>query len=127
HYAWPTQNSHGINGTQEVRWHGCGALRWQPLLFGAQTAFRAHNAVFENGTVRPSGAKKHCEVWWHIKLPYLATYLRLSPAVEVGGGDLIGFAVSPDGGRSLHPFYWKTGVPPKLIDFGTEEGPTIRG
>jgi hypothetical protein len=127
HYTWPTANTNGINGTQEVRWHGCGALRWNPLEYGAQVAWRAHNAVFENGGVRPSGVRKHCEVWWHIKVPYLATHLRLCPAVDVGGGDLVGFSVSPDAGRSLHSIYWQSGSPPKTIDNGPGEGPSVRG
>ncbi len=126
-YVWETGDQHGINGTQAVRWHGCGALRWQPLLLGDAAAWSSANAVFENGTLRPTGAKKHCEVWYHIRLPYLATYLRLNPAVDVGGGDLVGFAVSPDAGRSLHSVYWKSGEPPKLITHGLEEGPSIRG
>jgi hypothetical protein len=125
-YAWETAGS-GINGNQAVRWHGCGALRWQPLELGAAGAWRSANAVFENGTVRPAGAKKHCEVWWHIKLPYLATYLSIHPAADLGGGDLLGFAVSPDAGRSVHSLYWKAGDPPKQILNGPGEGPSVRG
>jgi hypothetical protein len=129
-YVWGTERGDGINGSQPVRWHGCGALRWQPLLLGESAAWRSANAVFENGTVRPSGARKHCEVWWHISLPYLATYLRLHPAVDLGGGDLLGFAVSPDAGRSLHSFYynWRTpGATPKLISLLPGDAPSIRG
>jgi hypothetical protein len=126
-YVWPTPSLGNTNGGHPVRFHGCGCLRWQPLLWGEAVAARAHNAIFENGTVRPSGAKKHCEVWWHIRLPYLASYLRLNPAVDVGGGDLIGFAVSPDNGRSLHPLHWASGAPPKLLSYGPKTAPSIRG
>ena len=126
-YVWDTPDSNGINGTEAVRWHGCGALRWQPLLLGKDAAWSSANAVFEDGTVRPTGAKKHCEVWWHIKLPYLASYLRINPAIDAGGGDMIGLAISPDAGRSLHPIYWKPAAPPKLITVLPGDTPSIRG
>ncbi|MCZ7646005.1 MAG: transglutaminase-like domain-containing protein [Planctomycetota bacterium] len=120
HYVWP---AHG----KDVRWHGCGALRWQPLLLGAEAACEHAHAVFEDGTLRPSGAKKHCEVWWRVKLPYLASHLHLNVAADTGGGDLLGFSLSPDAGRSRHSFYWKPGAPPKLITVGSADSPGIKG
>jgi hypothetical protein len=140
HYVWPTLRTDGIAGGQPVRWQGCGALRWKPLTHGRQAACSAHNAVFENGMLRPAGANKHCEVWWRIRLPYQATYLRLMPVVEACGSDLICFVVSPDAGRSVLPLHNKNGVPPKIITHGPRElpaneppdgsapeGPSIRG
>lgn len=127
HYAWPA-TADGRAGTgQDVRWHGCGALRWQPLLFGKDAAWQSANAIFEDGTVRPTGAKKHCEVWWHVKLPYMASYLRLNVAADTSGGDLVGFSISPDAGRSLHNIYWESGSPPKLLSFGPNDVPGIKG
>lgn len=127
-YVWPVKSEHGSAYAGDgVRWHGCGAMRWQPLLFGATTACEHANAVFEHGGVRPAGAKKHCEVWWHVKLPYLASYLRLNVAADVGGGDLLGFSLSEDAGRSRHSFYWKSGAPPKLITVGPGDVPGIKG
>jgi len=126
-YMWPSSRTESINGGQAVRWHGCGALRWQPLLYGESVTHSAHNAVFEGGTLRPSGAKKHCEVWWHVKLPYLASYLRLNVAADTGGSDLIGFALSSDAGKSLHPFYWKAAAPGKILELNSSNEPGIKG
>lgn len=83
---------------------------------------RAHNAVFENGTVRPSGVKKHCEVWWHIKLPYLASYLRIGSGSDSGGGggDMIGLSVSPDGGKTMRTIHCG-GSLPNLVDLMPSE------
>jgi hypothetical protein len=90
-------------------------------------AWSAANAVFEDGTLRPAGEKKHCEVWWHIKLPYLATYISFNVAVDCAGGDLFGVAISPDAGRSLHPIYWKAGPPPKVLTVKPGDVPSVRG
>lgn len=132
HYLWPrppAANPGGnFNGVEAVRWHGSGCLRWQPLLWGQEVTWSAANAIFENGTVRPSGPKKHCEIWWHFKLPYLASYLRLNVAMDSGsGGDLVGFAVSPDAGRCLKPIHW--GPPQGRLDLtvSPKEAPSIRG
>ncbi len=65
-----------------------------------------------------SGVSKHCEVWWHIKVPYLITYLQLAPVVEASGSDLFGLSVSPDAGKTMLPLHWKNGAPPKLITHG---------
>lgn len=127
-YVWTPKSEKGIAyGGDGVRWHGSGALRWQPLLYGKDAACEHANAIFEDGTVRPTGAKKHCEVWWRIKLPYLASYLRLNVSADAGGGDLIGFSISPDAGRSRHNFHWKAGVPPKLITVGPNDVPGVKG
>lgn len=125
HYVWPHRDD--TFGSQVVRWHGCGALRWQPLLHGAAQAESAAFAVFEDGTLRPSGSRKHCEVWWRIQLPYLATYLRVNMAADAGGSDLIGLAISTDAGKSLHPFHWAHGAPPKLLQLLPSQTPSIRG
>jgi hypothetical protein len=127
-YVWPGASSDGINAGQEVRWHSAGAMRWQPLQFGNAVTFSAANAVFDKGTLRPSGVNKHCEVWYHLRLPFIATYLRLAPFVEAASNDLVGFAVSADAGKSVCPIHWANGAPPKLLTFGNKaEGPTIRG
>ena len=105
-YVWPTPNSTGhTNGGLPVRWHGSGALRWQPLLFGEKVVHKADNAIFENGTLKPRANKTHCEVWWKIKIPFLASYLRLGMAADMGGGDMMGISISPDNGKSLHNLY----------------------
>lgn len=139
-YLWPNSRNASPAGDQPVRWHGCGALRWQPLLYGEKVTWRADNAIFENGTLRPAGVHKHCEVWWHFKLPYLATYLQITPVVENAGAATIGIAVSADAGKSMHTIHWKQGEPPKFILHGPGEmvvgdaaqkepaaGPSIRG
>ncbi len=77
--------------------------------------------------MRPTGARKHCEVWWHIKLPYLATYLRMNLAADVGGGDLVGLSISEDAGYTRHPIYWQAGMPPTVLENGLAEGPSVRG
>jgi hypothetical protein len=120
-YVWPTARIDGIGGGQPVRWAGCGAMRWHPLLYGETVAYRADNAVFDKGMLRPSGVNKHCEVWWHIKVPFQITYLRLMPIVEATGSDLFGLAVSPDAGKSILSIHWKNGIPPKLITHGPPE------
>jgi len=101
--------------------------RHPPLLWGQEVTWSATNAVFENGTVRPSGPKKHSDIWWHFKLPYLASYLRLNVAMDTGsGGDLVGFSVSPDAGRSRHAIHW--GPPQSRLDLtvSPKEAPSIR-
>ena len=125
-YVWPTESSNGINGTQPVRWQGCGAMRWQPLQHGVEQTWSASNAVFENGTVRTTGNRKHCEVWWHIKLPYLISYLSIQSEFATEGGEYIGFAISGDAGRSLRPVYWQQAPPPKLLTVGPTDVPGVR-
>jgi len=127
-YVWPTPKStKQTNGGFPVRWHGCGCLRWQPLLFGDKVVHKANNAIFENGTLRPIGNKAHCEVWWKIQIPYLATYLRIGTAVDIGGGDMLGISISPDTGRSLHNLYWGSNHPPKVIELNPRSSPSING
>ncbi len=130
-YMWPAARPNnvdsGISGQDPVRYHGCGHLRWKPLEYGEQVTCETHHAVFENGTVRPSGAKKHCEVWWKIKVPYLISYLRIGAAADQGGGDLIGFSVSPDKGKSFHTIHWSAKNLPKLLTLSPSDSPSLRG
>jgi hypothetical protein len=130
HYMWPSKPANGAAslGTQPVRWHGSGCLRWQPLQWGEKAALSSVNTIFENGTVRPCGPRKHAEIWWKIQVPYLASYIRISAAMDTGsGGDLIGFSISPDGGKSRHGVYWG---PPKgrlEVVVPPSATPSIRG
>ncbi len=127
-YVWPTPNSpKQTNGGQPVRWNGSGCLRWQPLLFGDKVVHKAHNATFENGTVKPKANKAHCEVWWKIQIPYLASYLRLATGVDIGGGDMLGISISPDNGRSLYNIHWGSNHPSKVIDLNPRSAPSING
>ncbi|MCK6471782.1 MAG: hypothetical protein L6R28_08545 [Planctomycetes bacterium] len=132
HYVWPSHKGNAVDnniaGDDAVRYHGAGHLRWQPLQYGADVACEVHNAVFERGTVRPSGPRKHAEVWWRIRVPYLATYLKVEAAMDKGGGgDLVGFAISPDAGKSAHGIHWG---PPKgrvMITLPPTQAPSLRG
>jgi hypothetical protein len=90
-----------FNSDKPVRTHGTGALRWQPLIYGEKATAWADNAHFENGTVRPSGNNKHCEVWYEIKVPYYISYLFLEGYVKGGGSDYVGISISADGGKTL--------------------------
>ncbi len=92
-----------FNSDKPVRTHGAGALRWQPLLTGADAAIAANNAHFENGTLRPIKNNAHCEVWYEIKIPYFVSYLFLEGFVKGGGSDYVGFAISCDGGKTVTP------------------------
>jgi len=93
-YMWPAR------GGPAVRWHGSGALRWKPLQYGAAAACDARNAKFENGCLRPAGPHDFCEVWYHFKLPYLASWISVAYDVVGGGGDHFGLCLSADGRRS---------------------------
>ncbi len=125
-YVWPTTDTSGSNGGQPVRWQASGAMRWNPLQHGATEAWSATHAVFEGGTVRTAGCRKHCEVWWHIKLPYLISWLSIQSNFEIEGGELIGLAISADAGRSLHPLHWKAAPPPPLLTVGPGDVPGVR-
>lgn len=125
-YVWPTADTSTNAGGQPVRWQGSGALRWNPLQHGAGEAWSAAHAVFENGTVRTAGCRTHCEVWWHVKVPHLISWLRLQSNFEVEGGELIGLAISADAGRSLHPLHWKAAPPPPLLTVGPGDVPGVR-
>lgn len=92
-----------FNTDKPMRTHGAGALRWQPLLYGAEAPVWSAHACFENGTVRPSGANKHCEVWYEIKAPYLMSYLFIEGYIKGGGSDYAGLALSADGGKTVTP------------------------
>jgi len=94
-YVWPATTT-GL----PVRWHGAGALRWHPLLQGADASCEAHNAVFEKGCLKPAGPHDFCEVWYCFKLPYLVSYVSVDYDVVGAGGDHFGLCLSTDGGRS---------------------------
>ena len=110
-YLWPTLDTSHMNEGRPVRWHGAGAIRWKPLLQGASVAADARNACFENGIVRPNGAHDFAEVWYHFKLPYMATFIQVDYDVAGGGGDYFGLCLSADGRRSLWPFAMKQNGP----------------
>jgi hypothetical protein len=92
-----------FNSDKPVRTHGTGALRWQPLLYGAEAAEWSDNAVFKGNTVRPSGANKHCEVWYKLEVPYYVSALQVEGFVKASGSDYCGLCISADGGKTLAP------------------------
>ncbi len=92
-----------FNCDKPVRTHGAGALRWQPLLSGADAPAWADHACFENGTLRPTGKNRHCEVWYEINVPYFVSYLFLEGYIQGGGSDYAGLAISADGGKTVTP------------------------
>lgn len=102
-YMWPTPNKNMRNEGQPVRWHGAGALRWTPLLSGAEAPSESHYAVFENGCLRPKGSHYFCEVVYHIQVPYLISWLDVDYDVAGGGGDIFSLQVSGDDRRTWWP------------------------
>jgi len=96
-------DSSWYNSDKPVRTHGAGALRWQPLLYGAESALMANNAVFSNNTVKPSGTNKHCEIYYEIDVPYYVSYIQIEGFVKASGSDYCGLNISSDGGRTLTP------------------------
>ncbi len=68
-------------------------------------------ATFDNGTLRPVGQHVFGEVWYHFKLPYLASYLSVDYDVVGGGGDYWGLAISGDDRRSWWPLPIKSNAP----------------
>ncbi len=102
-YMWPTTNTSHCNEGRPVRFHGAGALRWRPLQFGEQVACDVRNARFDNGCLMPAGPRAFTEVWYHIKVPYLISWLQLDYDVAGGGGDICGFAISADDRRTVQP------------------------
>ncbi|MFH1378401.1 MAG: hypothetical protein ABIH86_06590 [Planctomycetota bacterium] len=110
-YLLPSQEISHMNEGRPVRWHGCGALRWKPLQQGAGVAELVKNAVFENGVLRPKGTHDFAEVWYHFKLPFLATFIQVDYDVAGGGGDYFGICLSADGRRSLWPMPMKKNGP----------------
>ena len=128
HYVWPTpKDVEHTNGGMPVRWHGSGAMRWSPLKWAADVVESAHNASFEKGTLRPTGIRDHCEVWWKITLPHLASYLRLNVTADASGSDTIGFTISPDGGKTLRNIHWGNGVPPKMLTVEPRDEGSVNG
>jgi len=94
-YRWGSS----LNPHESVRWHGCGNLRWTPLLYGEDAVLEAHNAVFENNTVRVKGNNTYAEIWYRIRLPYLIHHLYADWSVK-GAGEA-GLSISADGGNTL--------------------------
>ncbi|MFH0918785.1 MAG: hypothetical protein V1913_00355 [Fibrobacterota bacterium] len=93
-----------VNNGKAVRTHGCGALRWSPLLQGAEAVEWQAHAVFENNTARPSGKNKHTEIWYRLTLPYYATHLLVDGYVRCAtGSDYCGVAISSDKGTTILP------------------------
>lgn len=95
-YRFRFQDDGWYGSRNPARSHGAGALRWMPLLQGAAAADYAHHAVFENNTLRPAGVSKFCEVWYRIRLPYYASYLKVEGFLRGGWSDYFGIAISPD-------------------------------
>lgn len=110
-YMWPTPCVSGLNEGRPVRWHGAGALRWKPLLQGADAACDARRAVFENGRLRPAHSHDFCEVWYHFRLPFLISALKIDYDVVGGGGDYWGLCVSADNRRTLWQLPLKSHAP----------------
>jgi len=110
-YMWPTPSTQQLNEGRPVRWHGSGALRWKPLLQGASVVCDARRAVFENGCLRPAGRHDFCEVWYHIRLPFLAAHLAIDYDVVGAGSDYWGLSLSADDRRTLWPLPLKSHAP----------------
>jgi len=96
-------------------------------LYGDKVIHKANNAIFENGTVKPIGNKTYCEVFWKIQVPYLASYLRIGTALDIGGGDIFGISISPDNGESFHTLHWGGSHPPKVLELNPRTAPSING
>ncbi len=97
-YIWPASPA-----GQPVRWHGSGALRWKPLLQGPPAACDLRNARFENGCLRPAGQHDFAEAWYHVRLPYLISWVSVDYDVAGAGGDWFGLSLSADDRRSWWP------------------------
>ncbi len=110
-YLWPTQETAQLNEGRPVRWHGAGAVRWKPLQQGLSVTCEQHNAVIENGALRPSGAHQFTEVWYHIKTPYLISDLNIDYDVKGAGDDYFGICISTDDRRSWWPMPLKSHAP----------------
>ena len=105
-YTWPVSPA-----GQPVRWHGSGALRWKPLLHGAEAACDARNARFADGCLRPARQHDFTEVWYHFKLPYLISWVGVDYDVAGAGGDWFGLSLSADGRRSWWPMVTRSNGP----------------
>ncbi|MFH1377278.1 MAG: hypothetical protein ABIH86_00825 [Planctomycetota bacterium] len=110
-YTWPTEEGDEVNEGRPVRWHGSGALRWTPLNYGADAACETHQAVFENGTVRPKGKDCFTEVWYRVKLPFLISWVQVEYDVAGYGDDYWGLSLSADDRQSLWPMEVKSHSP----------------
>ncbi len=110
-YMWPTLETGYMNEGRPVRWHGTGALRWKPLQQGLDVCCEHHNAVIENGSLKPSGSHEFTEVWYHFKSPYLISGLFVDYDVVGAGGDFFGMCISTDDRRSWWPLSLKSNAP----------------
>lgn len=110
-YRWPTPGVCHRNEGRPVRWHGSGALRWKPLLQGADAACYAIQARFEDGKLRPSEQHAFTEVWYHFRLPYLVSYLMLDYDIVGAGDDYCGFSISADNRRTIWPLATRSYAP----------------
>ncbi len=110
-YMWPTPEKGRLNEGRPVRWHGAGALRWKPLLHGADVAYEAHHARFQNGCVSPRGQHDFTEVWYHFRLPFLASFLSIDYDVIGSGSDYWGLTLSADDRRTMWPLETRSHAP----------------
>ncbi|PCJ58181.1 MAG: hypothetical protein COA79_14270 [Planctomycetota bacterium] len=110
-YLWPSDARGGVNEGRPVRWHGEGALRWKPLQQNLSNACEVRNAVIKNGALSPSGSHEFMEVWYHIELPYMASYIMADYDVVGAGGDFFGLCISADDRKSWWPMPLKSNSP----------------
>jgi len=110
-YRWATRDTSYLNEGRPVRWHGAGALRWNPLNFGKEAAKYAINAKFDAGTLKPVAPHDFTEVWYHIKLPFLISYLSIDYDIAGAGNDYCGFSISADDRRTIWPLKMKSNTP----------------
>lgn len=111
-YMWPTRNTTRWNEGRPVRWNGAGALRWKPLQQTLDVTEDAYFAKLENGALSPTGPHDFCEVWYHFKLPFLVSWLKIDYDVAGAGDDYFGLALSADGRRSWWPMPMRKGNSP---------------
>lgn len=100
-YLRPTPSCAHLNEGRPVRWHGAGALRWKPLLAGAEGAYDARRVIFEHGQVKAAGQHGFGEVWYRFQLPFMASFISVDYDVTGAGGDYWGMALSADDRRTL--------------------------
>lgn len=110
-YLRATPSKAHMNEGRPVRWHGAGALRWKPLLAGADAACDARRVVFENGQVRPAGRHDFGEVWYRFRLPFLASFVAVDYDVTGAAGDYWGLSLSADDRRTLWDLPLKSHAP----------------
>ncbi len=99
-HMWPTRETWHLNEGRPVRWHGAGAMHWRPLLYGADVACDMRNARFEGGRLMPAKSHDFTEVWYHIRLPYLASWIYVDYDVVGAGNDYWSLSISGDNRQS---------------------------